>query len=144
MATKKIFISFDWENDRHYRFLLSAWDANGDFSFSFSDQTSNEIKSYDIGRVKAALTAKINNATGTIVIVGKYANTRHKDWLEIGYGNWLDFEIARSKQNGNHLIAVKLNSLYTAPVELIGAGAEWANSFTEEAIVAAVERAYSK
>ena len=142
MAKKKIFVSFDWDNDKHYRFLLSAWDANGDFEFSFSDQTSTEIKSDDIPRVKAALTTKINKATGTIVIVGAEANMEHEDSEEIGYTNWLSFEIARSKANGNRLIAVKLDRSYEAPDELYNAGATWALSFTEEAIVAAVEKAY--
>ncbi len=107
MAKRKIFISFDWDHDRNHRFLLSAWDANGNFDFSYSDQSSTEIKSEDISRVKAGLTTKINQATGTVVIVGKYANTRHKDWIDIGYKNWLNFEVARSKDSENRLIAVK-------------------------------------
>lgn len=143
MAKRKIFISFDWDNDRHYRFLLSAWDANGRFEFSYSDRTSTEIKSDDIARVKAALTTKINGATGTIIIVGKYANTRHKDSKEIGYRNWINFEVARSKDAKNRLIAVKLDRSYDSPEELLGVGAEWATSFTEAAIIAAIDRAYS-
>ena len=143
MAKRKIFISFDWDNDRRYRHLLSAWDANGRFEFSYSDQTSGEIASDDIPRVKAALTTKINGATGTIVIVGRYADSRHEDWQEIGYKNWLNFEIARSKANRNNLIAVKLDQSYTAPEELYNAGAEWAYSFTEDAIISAIDRAYS-
>jgi len=143
MAKRRIFISFDWDNDRHYRFLLSAWDANGRFEFTYSDQTSTEIKSENIPSVKAALTRKINGATGTIVIVGKYANTRHKDWREIGYKNWINFEVAKSKAAGNRLIAVKLNRSYDSPEELIGAGAEWATSFKEAPIIAAIDRAYA-
>jgi len=143
MAKRRIFISFDWDDDRHYRYLLSAWDANGRFEFTYSDQTSTEIDTDDIPRVKAALTRKINGATGTIVIVGEHANTRHSDWREIGYRNWINFEVARSKEARNRLIGVKLKKSYESPEELIGAGAEWATSFTEDAIVAAIDRAYS-
>ena len=25
MAKKKVFVSFDYENDKHYKFLLEAW-----------------------------------------------------------------------------------------------------------------------
>ncbi|CAC9487784.1 hypothetical protein, partial [uncultured Gammaproteobacteria bacterium] len=28
MAKKKVFVSFDWDNDKNYKFLLQAWDAN--------------------------------------------------------------------------------------------------------------------
>ena len=45
MAKKKVFVSFDYEKDKQYYFLLKAWDANSDFDFSFSDYTSKEIKS---------------------------------------------------------------------------------------------------
>lgn len=142
MAKKKIFISFDWDNDKRYKFLLSAWDASGDFDFSFSDQTSTEIDSDSIPVVKAGLTRKINQATCTIVIVGAHANTRHADHAEIGYKNWLNFEVAKSKANGNRLVAVKLDNSNTAPDELYNSGAAWASSFTEAAINAAIAKAY--
>ena len=87
--------------------------------------------------------AKINGATRNYRIVGRYADSRHEDWREIGYKNWLNFEIARSKANRNNLIAVKLDQSYTAPDELYNAGAEWAYSFTENAIILAIDRAYS-
>jgi hypothetical protein len=74
MAKKKVFVSFDWDNDKNYKFLLQAWDANPDFEFTFSDYSSSEINSWDIPTVKGALTRKINTATHTLVIVGKEAN----------------------------------------------------------------------
>ena len=58
MAKKKVFVSFDYENDKHYKFLLEAWDANPDFDFYFSDLSSNEIQSWSIPTIKAALTRK--------------------------------------------------------------------------------------
>jgi len=65
MAKKKIFVSFDYENDRIYKNMLEAWDANPDFDFVFSDRSSGEIKSEDIGRVKAALTTKVKRRQRT-------------------------------------------------------------------------------
>jgi len=53
MAKKKVFVSFDYEKDRNYYFLMKAWDANTDFEFSFSDYTSKEIKSDSIPVIKA-------------------------------------------------------------------------------------------
>lgn len=141
MAKKKVFVSFDYENDRHYKNLLSAWDANSNFEFYFNDHSSGEVQTNDISKVKAALTTKINQATHTIVIVGKYANTQHKDHKEIGYKNWINFETAKSKLNSNKLVGIKLDSTNTSPDELLNSGAKWAMSFTKEAIIKALEEA---
>ncbi|MDL1983617.1 MAG: TIR domain-containing protein [Deltaproteobacteria bacterium] len=141
MAKKKVFVSFDYENDKHYKFLLEAWDANPEFDFRFSDLSSQEINSWSVSRIKGALTTRINQATYTLVIVGKEASKRHKDWKEIGYENWLNFEIAKSKENGNKLVAVKIDSEYESPEELLGAGAKWAMSFKQDAIIKALQDA---
>jgi hypothetical protein len=144
MAKKKVFVSFDYENDKHYKFLLEAWDANPEFDFYFSDLSSKEIQSWDIPTIKSALTTKINQANYTLVIVGKYANTQHKDYKEIGYKNWINFETAKSKSNKNKLVAIKIDREYTSPDELLGAGAEWAMSFTRDSIIKALQAAAKK
>lgn len=141
MAKKKVFVSFDWDNDKHYKFLLHAWDANPDFEFSFSDYSSTEINSWDIPTVKAALTRKINTATHTLVLVGKEANKKHADSVDIGYKNWLNFEVAKSKASGNKLIAVKLSSKNTSPDELLNSGASWAMSFARDTVLKALNNA---
>ena len=141
MAKKKVAIIFDFENDKHYRYLVKAWDANSDFEFVFSVVTSDEIKSENIDRIKGALTAKINKATYSLIIVGKEANIFHDDYLEIGYRNWINFEIARSKANKNKLVAVKLDREYESPEELIRAGAHWALSFNQQSIINALDKA---
>ncbi len=138
---KKVFISFDYEDDRDYRNLLSAWDRNTNFEFTFSDLTPSEIQSWRIDRIKAALTRKINQATYTLVIVGKNANKRHSDWREIGYRNWINFEVAKSKESGNKLVGVKIDKSYESPEELLGSGASWAMSFTQQAIINALNNA---
>ena len=141
MSKRKIFVSFDFENDRNYKYLLEAWNGNSEFAFEFDDKSSREINSWNIATIKAALTRKINDADYTIVIVGKEANKTHKDSELIGYRNWQNFEIAKSKENGNRIIAIKLNSLYESPEELLGSGASWAYSFREESIMKAVREA---
>ena len=141
MAKKKVFVSFDYENDKRYKYLLEAWDANPDFEFVFSDATPKEIDSKNVGRVKAALTAKINNATYTLVIVGKEANKRHKDYKLIGFENWINFEVHQSKLNRNKIAAIKLDRSYETPTELLGVGASWAMSFNEPAIIKALNNA---
>lgn len=139
--SKKIFVSFDYENDRKYKYLLEAWNKNSEFEFEFDDKSSKEINSWNIPTIKAVLSRKINEADYTLVIVGKEANKLHKDRNLIGYRNWQNYEIAKSKESGNRLVAVKLNSNYESPNELLGVGARLAYSFTEDAIMKAVKNA---
>jgi len=141
MAKKKVFVSFDYDNDKHYKALLKAWDANPNFDFYFSDLSSNEINSWSVPVVKQVLSGKINQANYTVVLVGKEANKQHSDYQEIGYKNWLNYEIAKSKQHGNKLVAVKLSSTNTSPDELLGSDAAWAMSFKQESIVKALNDA---
>lgn len=141
MAKKKVFVSFDYDNDKHYKFLLEAWDANPEFDFYFSDLSSEEIKSKSVAVVKQALSAKINAANYTVVIVGAEANKQHNDHKEIGYTNWLNYEIAKSKEHKNKLIGIKIDKSYESPSELLNSGAKWAMSFTKDAIIKALNEA---
>ncbi len=141
MAKKIVFVSFDWDNDKRYKFMLGAWNANSDFEFSFNDRSSAEINSWDISTVKAALTRKINTATHTLVIVGKEANKKHTDSDKIGYKNWLNFEIAKSKDNGNKIVAVKLSSENESPEKLLDSGASLVIGFSEDKIIYALNDA---
>ena len=135
---KKVFVSFDYTNDKHYKFLLQAWHANKEFDFRFDDASSGEIKSDDIGRVKAALANKSRDSEVTLVIIGKEANKAHRDRLQIGHKNWINFEIAKTKEYGHRIVAVKIDRSYESPDELNGAGASWAMSFTDDAVTKAL------
>lgn len=141
MIKKKIFVSFDYEKDRQYKYLLEAWNKNSEFEFEFDDKSTREINSWNIPTIKAALSRKINEAEYTLVIIGQDANKLHRDRSLIGYRNWQNYEIAKSKENGNKLIAIKINSNYESPEELLGVGASWAYSFTEASIMKAVKNA---
>ena len=136
-----VFVSFDYDNDRVYKYLLEAWNSHPRFRFTFQDGTPGEIDSTNVGRVKAALTMKIQTATHTLVIVGQYANTPHRHRALIGHRNWINFEIAQSKAVYNRIVAVKLDRSYESPDELIGANATWAMAFTEQAIMRALSEA---
>lgn len=136
-----VFVSFDYENDRRYKYLLEAWHANPRFSFVFQDETPGEINSDNIGRIKAALTAKIRDATHTLVLVGRYANTPHPKRHLIGNKNWINWEIAQSKAEGNRIVAVKLERGNESPDELLGVNASWAMEFSEPAVIRALEGA---
>ncbi len=138
---KTVFISFDYDRDRHYRFLLNALNRNPQFDLTFTDGTPREIRTESISRVKAALTVRINAATHTLVVVGRDANRRHEDWREIGELNWQHWEISRSVQSGNRLVAVKIDPGFASPPPLLRQGASWARSFRVDSIIAALRLA---
>lgn len=141
MAKKRVFISFDYTNDKSYKYLLDAWDSNKNLDFVFEDCSADEIMSDNIPTIKAGLTRRINQSDYTLVIVGKEANKIHPDSKEIGYRNWINFEIAQSKKNGNKLVAVKLDKSHESPEQLYSSGASWAMSFTQAAIIKALSEA---
>lgn len=135
----QVCVSFDYTNDKQYYYMLKAWDANSNFDFSFGDCTPSEIQSESVSRIKAVLTQKIDSASYLLVIVGEEANKTHPDSREIGYTNWQNYEIAKAKELGKRLVAVKISRDYDSPSELLNANASWAISFTEDAIVKALK-----
>lgn len=137
----KVFVSFDFDHDRLYKYTLNMWDGNNNIDFRFDDKSSTEINSWNVDRIKAALTMKIKEADAVLVIVGKHANSYHKDYQLIGKRNWQNWEIAKAKELGKKLIGVKLDSGNTSPDELLGSGASWAMSFTLDSITKAINNA---
>jgi MTH538 TIR-like domain (DUF1863) len=136
---KHIFISFDWHHDRHYRYLLAALAKNPRFLIDFDDVTPSEIQSNDIGRIKAALTQKIINATHALVVIGEYANSYHPDRAEIGERNWQWWEIKKSIEKEKRLVAVKIKATNPTPEPLYNANAKWVYSFTVNDIQSAID-----
>src|ERR1043166_7856800 len=114
LLSPRVFVSFDYENDKHYKFLLEAWSVNSRFAFTFQDGTPGEIDSNNIARIKAALAAKITVATHTLVVSGRYANELHPRRHLIGYRNWINFEIAKSKEARNKLVEVKIDRAFAS------------------------------
>lgn len=132
MAKNKVFISYDYANDRRYKNLLLAWDRNQVFDFSISDLSADiSINSVDAGAIKSVLSRYINQATYFLVIVGE----------ETHESEWVCWEIEKAVSLGKRIIAVKTNKGNISPEELIGVGASWAMSFTYDAIVGAINNA---
>jgi hypothetical protein len=124
MARKRVVISFDYHNDKQYRYLLLALKNNTQSPIDFDDTTPEEIDTSSVDRVKAVLTTKIRNSTHTLVIVGAHANDRHRDSAKIGDRNWQWWEINKTKQEGRGLIAVKIDRSYASPDPLLNSGAK--------------------
>jgi len=132
LAKKKIFISYDYDNDKRYKNLLLAWDANKEFDFSFDDHSADvSINSTDAAAIKRAISAKINSATYLLCIIG---TKTHKS-------AWVKWEISKAVELGKKIVAVKTDSTNTSPDEILGIGASWAMSFTFDSIKTAIDSA---
>lgn len=138
MYKKKIFISFDFEHDRQYKYVLNMWSENDNFEFTCDDRSPSEIQTDSVSVVKQVLSRKINEADAVVVIVGQYANSLHKDRYEIGYRNWQNYETAKAKELGKKVIAVQINSNYEYPEELKNSNATRVYSFNQADIIKAV------
>lgn len=139
MAKKKVCVSFDFEHDKNYYYLLKAWNENDDIDFSIDDCTPREIQSESVATIKQVLSRKIKEANYMIVIVGAHSTDKHPDSKEIGYNNWQSYEIAKNNEFDNGLVVVKLDKSYEAPDEAYCVGAKWVNSFNEEDILNALD-----
>jgi len=131
MAKKNVFVSFDYDNDRHYRDLFRSWDANPDFDFSFNETYPKvAVDSKDAEATKRVLAQKIRAATHLLCIIGKYT-----------YSGWVPWEINKAKELKKKLVGVKINRENTSPEALVGSGAAWAMSFTREDVLKALKEA---
>ena len=140
MAKKKVCVSFDFEHDNYYYYLLKAWDANSSFDFSFNDCTPKEIQAESVSKIKQVLSTVIGEANYMIAIIGKHSDDKHPDSREIGYRNWQAYEIAKNNEKGNGLVVVEIDSDYSVPIEAYGIGAQWVYGFSQDKIVEALNR----
>ncbi|MBF0181505.1 MAG: TIR domain-containing protein [Magnetococcales bacterium] len=139
--SKQIFISFDFEHDRNYAFLLKAMAKNRQFKIDFKDRTPKEIQSNDFGRINAVLTQRLKEATHILVVVGKHANDPHLKRGEIGEVNWQTWELEKAKELGKGVVAVKIEPSNDSMPGLMRIGAKWAMSFNADFIAQALNEA---
>ena len=132
MSKKKVFISFDYDNDRKWKNLLVAWDKNEDFDFDLYDASLKvAINSEDAKYIKSQIKPKIKAADYLLCIVG----------AESASSDWIRWEIQTAIDEGKALIGVKTDKSNKSPLELLNNGSTWAMSFTLEAIRKAVDDA---
>ena len=132
MAKKTIFISYDYDYDRHWKSLLVAWDKNSEFDFTFYDASVDvSVNSTDAAAIKGVISKRISSATRFLCIVGKHT---HKS-------GWVKWEIEKAVELKRKLIAVKTDAANISPDAILGVGASWAMSFTFDAIKKAVDEA---
>lgn len=125
----RIFVSYYYDGDRHYKRLLSAWSANEKFELEFEDvSTDVSIPSRDEEVVKREILKEIKRCDVFLVLVGKRSHRR----------DWVSWEIVRAKECGRKIVAVKLRREYISPSELLSAGAVWVYGFNAEKIREAI------
>lgn len=130
MRLKRVFVSYDYENDRHYKELLLAWGKNSLFDFNFSDESADvSIQSTDPSKIKQAISAKINRSDTFLCIVGE--NTHKSDWVV--------WEIGKALELRKKIVAVKTEKEFQTPNNLFNVGARWALSFNFDDIKNAIE-----
>ncbi|QAU49673.1 TIR domain-containing protein [Bradyrhizobium guangzhouense] len=132
MAKKVIFISFDYDNDAHYKNLLLAWDKNKEFDFElYNGSLKDAINSTNATYIKSKIKPLIAKASHLLCIVGKQSAS----------SDWITWEIQTAVDAKKKLIGVKVEKAYDSPKPLINNGATWALSFNFDAIKKAVESA---
>ena len=125
MATKKVFVSYDYDNDKHYKNLLLAWDAHRDIDFYLNDHSIDvSVNSTNASTIKQAISAKINAATYFLCIVGEKTKN----------SSWVDWEISKAVELKKKIAAVKTSKDNSTPAGLYNVGASWALSFNFDAI----------
>lgn len=132
MTKKKVFISYDYDNDKHYKNLLLAWDAHKLFDFSIYDHSVDvSVKSINATYIKSVISKSIRDSSYFLVIIGK--NTHRSSWV-----TW---EIEKAVALRKKIVAVKIASGNYSPTAIYGVGAKWAMSFTYLAIKSAIDNA---
>ncbi len=141
MTKKKVFVSYDYAADKHFKQLLESWDEDPEFEFQFSLDPPLDVNQENVARIKAELTARIHSASHTLVIVGRHANKDDRHAKLIGHKNWINFEIFHSRRNNNKIIAVRLDPDHDLPDELLKTHVAWAPAFKREHVMKALKEA---
>ena len=132
IGKKRVFVSHDHSEDAHYRNLLLAWDANSSFEFEFDIRSPvSAIRGKAVSRLKEELHERISQANYLIVIVGRYTYK----------SKWVLWEIARAKEEGLKIVAIKIDRSYQLPRNLYNSGVKFVNSFRHESILNALREA---
>ena len=83
MKKKKIFISYDYDEDGHYKRLLEAWSKNNNIDIKFHDvSTDVSINSRDKDYIKRCISEDIKSCDIFVTLIGK--DTHKCKWIE-GY-----------------------------------------------------------
>jgi hypothetical protein len=125
MAKNKVFVSYDYDNDRASKDRLVGWDVNKEFDFSSYDQSVDvAIDSEQAAAIKREVAARIADSSHFLCIVGK----------ETYHSGWMAWEIGKAIELKKKLVAAKTDSTNNSPTAMQGVGASWSTLFNFDSI----------
>jgi hypothetical protein len=125
MAKNKVFIGYDYDNDKAAKDRLLGWDTNQEFDFSSYDRSLNvAVDSEEAVAIKRDLAARINDSSHFLCIVGK----------ETYHSGWMAWEIHKAVELKKKLVAAKTDSTNNSPSSMQGVGASWSTMFDFDSI----------
>ena len=125
MARNKVFVGYDYDNDKADRDRLLKWDVNKEFDFSSYDQSFGvAVDSPGAAAIKQDLAARIGDASCFLYIVGK----------ESYRSGWVAWEVRKAVELKKKLVAVKTDSINNSPTSLQGVGASWSTMFNFDSV----------
>jgi hypothetical protein len=130
MAKNKVFISYDYDNDKASKDRLLGWDVNNEFDFSSYDQSFGvAVDSPEAVAIRQDLAARIRDASYFLCIVGK----------ESYRSGWVAWEVQKAVELKKKVVAAKTDSINNSPRALQSAGASWSAMFNFDSIKKAME-----
>lgn len=127
---KKIFVSYFYNGDKHYKRLLKAWDANKKFGLSFDDvSTDVSIDSASREYLRRKIAEHIRQCDVFVVLVGQRTHRQE----------WISWEIEKAIEYKKRIVAIKEKRNHPSPKELLSAGVVWVYGFNEKKIREAIE-----
>jgi hypothetical protein len=125
MAKNKVFIGYDYDNDKAVKDRLLGWDTNRELDFVSYDRSFDvAVDSEEAVAIKQDLAARIGDASYFLCIVGK----------ETYRSAWMAWEIRKAVELKKNLVASKIDSTNNSPTELQRAGASWSTMFNFDSI----------
>ncbi len=125
MAKNKVFIGYDYDNDKASKDRLLGWDVNKEFDFSSYDGSFDvAVDSPEAVVIKQDLAARIRVASYYLCIVGK----------ETYRSAWVAWEIRKAVELKKKLGAAKIDSTNNSPTAMQGVGASWSTTFNFDSI----------
>jgi len=125
MEKNKVFVGYDYDNDKAAKDRLLGWDVNDEFDFSSYDRSFDvAVDSEAAAVLKQSLTARIGDASYFLCIVGK----------ETYHSAWMAWEIRKAVELKKKLVAAKTDSTNNSPTAMQGVGASWSTMFNFDSI----------
>ncbi len=125
MTKNKVFIGYDYDDDRAAKDRLLGWDTHKEFDYSSYDRALDvAIDSEAAVAIKQDLAARIGDSNLFLCIVGK----------ETYHSAWMAWEIRQAVALKKKLVAAKTDSTNNSPTAMQGVGALWSTMVDFESI----------